>query len=268
MTPAGARLSDLWRAPFHDFPVRDEILHQHLALDSTSNVLEIGPGSGFTAFRLARRVRSLTLADVSPEAVAALAADLEGVPNVRCVTADVTVDDFRGRVGGGFDAAFGLDVFEYVTDPAACLQNLADALRPDGELLLTYPNVPPPVGDGVTYFEHAADLERLLEKAGFRRWETGIATLRPWPARVYRALHERPLGLYRRLRARERIGRPQTYEATWAFRHGRRLLRYKLPVHLAWLGLDVIMRLGGPFFAYTLASGRILGHQLVVRAWR
>jgi SAM-dependent methyltransferase len=265
---AGARLSDLWRAPFHDFPVRDAILDQYLPLPAAGRVLEIGPGSGFTAFRLARVVRSVTVADVAAEAVAALEQDLAGAVNVRCVVADVTAPDFTDRVGRGFDAAFGLDVFEYVTDPAACLQNLADSLRAGGELLLTYPNVPPPVGDGVTYFERTGDLDVLLEKAGFRRWEIGIVRLRPWAAGVYRALHERPLALYRRLRARERVGRPQTYEATWAFRHGRRLLRYKLPVHAAWLGLDLLMRAGGAFFSHSPASGPILGQQLLIRAWR
>jgi GNAT acetyltransferase-like protein len=49
--------SDLWRAPLHHFPIRDEIIHQCLPLRSDMDVLEIGPGAGFTAFRVARRVR-------------------------------------------------------------------------------------------------------------------------------------------------------------------------------------------------------------------
>jgi SAM-dependent methyltransferase len=265
---ARARWSDLWRAPLHDFPLRDEILAQYMPLAPASDVLEIGPGSGFTAFRLARAVTRMTAADVAEAAIDALRNDLATCANVRCVRADVTDPGFGAQVGTSFDAAFGLDVLEYVADPAACFHNLAEALRPGGRLLLTYPNVPPPAGDGVTYFERAADLELLLEKAGFQRWEIGAVRLRPWAAAVYHALHEWPLGLYRRLRARERVGRPQTYEATWAFRHGRQLLRYKLPVHLAWLLLDRLMRLGGPFFAYRPLDGQVLGHQLVVRAWR
>jgi hypothetical protein len=74
--------------------------------------------------------------------------------------------------------------------------------------------------------------------------------------------------LYRRLRSREGPERPQTYEATWAFRHGRQLLRYKLPVHAAWWCLDRIMRLGGPFFSYSRVGDGIRGHQLVIRGWR
>lgn len=262
------RWSDLWLAPLHDFPVRDEVLYQCLPLGGSSDVLEIGPGSGFTAFRLARRVRRLTLADVSEEVVKALRHDLNVLPNVRCVKADVTEPDFLERLGEDFDAAFGLDVFEYVKNPEACLRNLAAALRPGGQVLLSYPNVPPPIGDGVTYVERATELEAKLEKAGFRGWEIGAVRLRPWAAVVYRTLHEWPLGLYRRLRARERAGRPQTYEGTWAFRYGRQLVRHKLPLHLGWLVLDRLMRLGGPFFSYFPVSGRIIGHQVVIRAWR
>lgn len=263
-----ARWSDLWRAPLHDFPLRDEILYQLMPLTSSSEVLEIGPGSGFTAFRLSRLVRRLTLVDVAEAAVGALREDLSALGNVHCVRADVTQAEFTRLAGSNFDVAFALDVFEYVTDPAACLNNLADSLRRGGQMLLSYPNVPPPVGDGVTYFERAADLELLLAKAGFSEWEIGAVKLRPWAAALYRLLHERPMRLYRRLRSRERPERPQTYEATWAFRHGRQLLRYKLPVHAAWWCLDRIMRLGGPFFSYARVGDEIRGHQLVIRGWR
>jgi SAM-dependent methyltransferase len=252
----------------HDFPLRDEILHLLMPLTSASDVLEIGPGSGFTAFRLARLVKRLTLVDVAEVAVEALRKDLSGFGNVHCVHADATHAEFMRLIGSNFDAAFALDVFEYVADPAACLSNLAKSLRRGGQLLLSYPNVPPPVGDGVTYFDRAAELELLLAKAGFSEWEIGAVRLRPWAAAVYHVLHECPMAVYRRLRARHRPERPQTYEATWAFRHGRQLLRYKLPVHLAWWGLDRIMRLGGPFFSYSRVGDDIRGQQVVIRAWR
>lgn len=64
-----ARWSDLWKAPLHDFPLRDEILFQFLPLSREMDVLEIGPGSGFTAFRISRMVRHVTLVDVAPQAV-------------------------------------------------------------------------------------------------------------------------------------------------------------------------------------------------------
>lgn len=263
-----ARWSDLWKAPLHDFPIRDEILYQHLSLPAGSAVLEIGPGSGFTAFRLARWVHRITLLDVAEETIDELRRHLHLLTNLTCVRDDITRPGLLDRIGGGFDAAFGLDVFEYVVDPAACLQNLAAVLRPGGELLLTYPNVPPPVGDGVTYFAGAEDLARLLAQAGFREWRISAARIRPWARVIYRLLHEWPLGAYRRLRGGSRDDRPQTYESTWAFKHRQRLMRYKVPLHLIWLVLGWVMRLGGPVFTDEPVTGAILGQQLVIRAWR
>lgn len=264
-----ARWSDLWKAPLHDFPIRDEILYQHWRPRRDSDVLEIGPGSGFTAFCLARHARTVTLVDVADEAVRDLQRRLRHCENVRCLRADVTMPDFLDRIeGAAFDAAFALDVFEYVTDPAACLRHLAAALRPGGELFVTYPNVPPPEGDGVTYFTHAGDLERLLATAGFSQWTVFCVRPRPWAAFVYRLLHEIPLRAYRRLRRDAREGNPQTYEATWAFQHRQRLEPYKLALHLLWLGLGSLMRLRGPIFIARPAADGILGRQVVIRAWK
>ncbi len=262
------RWSDLWKAPLHDFPIRDEILYQYLSLSPGMDVLEIGPGSGFTAFRLAREVRGLTLVDTVAEVVAELKKALKDHRNLTVVQADATGPDLSRHWEQGFDAVFALDVFEYLVDPAACLVNLADLLRPGGQLLLTYPNVPPPLGDGVTYFPRREELEQLLNQAGFRKWEIFAVRLRPGATAIYRVLHEWPLRLYRALRGGDRDARPQSYEGTWAFQHRQRLFRYRVPLHLFWLALERTMRLGGDVFrAESIADG-ILRRQLVIRAWK
>src|SRR5258708_36464084 len=66
------RPSDIFKAPLHDFPIRDEILYQYLPLSPDMDVLEVGPGSGVTAFRVARRLRSLTLLDIAAANIAHL----------------------------------------------------------------------------------------------------------------------------------------------------------------------------------------------------
>ena len=262
------RWSDIWRAPLHDFPIRDEILYQFLPLSPEMDVLEIGPGSGFTAFRLSRKVRQMTLVDVSAEAIADLQKQLHELPNLEFVCADLSAPGLAGRLKRTFGAAFGLDVFEYVVDPSTCLNNLASVLRPGGQLLLSFPNVPPPVGDGVTHFAHRAVVEGLLRKAGFRRWELFAVRLQPFAAAIYAALHEKPLALYRRLRGGSRHARPQTYEATWAFQQRQKLLHYKGVVHLFWAALGGVMRAGGDVFAKRSLTNGILGRQLVIRAWK
>lgn len=262
------RWSDIWRAPLHDFPIRDEILYQFLSLSAEMNVLEVGPGSGFTAFRLSRAVRRMTLVDVSALVLRDLRAQLEHAPNLDFICADLSRPGLAAQVEQEFDVAFGLDVFEYVVDPAACLQNLASVLRPDGELFLSYPNVPPPVGDGVTFFSRQRDLDELLAEAGFSRWDTFAVRLGPFAAGIFRALHEWPLRLYRRLGQGERPARPQTYEATWTFQQRQKLFRYKTALHLFWAALRGVMLSGGDIFLREPVTDGIVGRQLVIRAWR
>jgi SAM-dependent methyltransferase len=262
------RWSHVFESPLHDFPIRDEILFQFLALAPGCDVLEIGPGTGFTAFRLASQVGHMTLLDVAPRAVEELRQTLAHIPNIRFVCADVAGPDLIGQLERKFDAAYGLDMLEYVTDPAACLANLASALRPGGQLLLSFPNVPPPDGDGVTWFTDLAVLEAMLERAGFASWSIYAVRLRRVTAALYAVLHEWPLRLYRRVRRSDRRARPQIYEATWAFQHRQRLSRYKTGLHLYWLLLGWTMRLAGSVFVTETIGDRPLGRQLVIRATR
>src|SRR5688572_16245443 len=96
------RCSDLWKAPLHDFPIRDEILYQYLPLSPNMDVLEVGPGSGFSAFRLARHVRHLTLIDVAPSSIAYLRKVLEGIRNLSFICADVCAPRLADSVGTQF----------------------------------------------------------------------------------------------------------------------------------------------------------------------
>ena len=270
MAAIGARLlfrwSDVFDAPLHDFPIRDEILCQYLPLAADADVLEVGPGSGFTAFRLARCVRRVTLLDVAPRAVEELRRTLGNIPNIQFVCADVAAPGLAGKLEHAFDAIFGLDVFEYVKDPAACLSNLARVLHAGGELLLTFPNVPPPTGDGVTWFTNLSALEAMVAGAGFTTWEIFAVRPRRFAVAVYAVLHEWPLRTYRRTRAGDKQARPQIYEATWAFQHRERLRPFKAGLHLYWTVLGWAMRLSGGVFVAEPAGDRPVGRQLVIRA--
>ncbi len=262
------RWSDVRHAPLHDFPIRDEILRQYLPLTHESDVLEIGPGCGATAFWMVRQVRRLALVDVAAGSLAELRERFQSLPNVRCVHWDLSRPGLSETLGEEFDAAFGLDMFEYVVDPAACLRNLAAVLRPGGVLLLSFPNLPPPQGDGVTYFSQVEDLERLLGRAGFRRWEVFAVRLRTAPAVTYRVLHEWPLAVFRKWRRKGQSAQPQVYDSTWAFQQRKRMARYRVPLNLFWAALGTAMRLTGDIFIPEPLRGQALGRQLVVRAWK
>jgi 2-polyprenyl-3-methyl-5-hydroxy-6-metoxy-1,4-benzoquinol methylase len=258
--------SYLWKAPVHDFPIRDEILFQFLPCPPHAHVLEIGPGSGFTAFRLAPSLQRITLIDASAQAVERVRKLLSSHANVGYACADVCEPGLHQTLGKKYDIAFSLDVFEYVADPAACLRNLAAVLRANGELMISYPNMPPPIGDGVTWFHDSSQLERLLQDAGFQSWEIFSVRMRPYSAAMYWLFHEFPLRLYRRIRNGSRTPRPQIYEETWAFQHDGRLRRFNFVLEILWMFISWIIRISGDVFLCEPANGDIVGHQLVIRA--
>jgi SAM-dependent methyltransferase len=261
-------VSDIVKAPLHDFPIRDEILYQDLPLSANMDCLEVGPGSGITAFRLARGVRTLTLVDVAAGNVAQLRHALRDRANVRLVCADVCKPGLRARLGQTFDAVYALEVFELLPDPGTCLENLAQVLRPGGRLLLQFPNYPPAQSPGMTHFRTRAEFNALIEAAGFARWEIHALRLRPFAAALYQQLHERPIRAYRRRRRNLVENRPLVYDESWAFRHGRHLEPLKYLLHSGWAALAVVMRLGGRVFEHLELGDDILNRNLVVRARR
>jgi SAM-dependent methyltransferase len=262
------RLSDIRRAPPHDFPIRDEILYQYLPLSPEMDILEVGPGSGFTAFCLAPQIRSLTLLDVTPGNVDRLRSHLGNIPNLAFVCADVCKPDLAAGLGRSFDSIYALEIFGYVQDPEACLRNLAGLLRPGGHLLLEFPNYPPPQSPGLTYFNTKAELDRLLHEAGFSSWTVGALHLRPWARFVYEYGHEKPIRFYRERRSQADPGHPLIYDQTCAFQRQRQLPPFKYLLHASWAVLAWLMRLGGPAFTQTALENKILSRNLLVLAKR
>jgi len=262
------RWADIWEAPLHDFPIRDEVLAQYLPLSPTMDVLEVGPGSGMTAFRWARQTQSLTLLDVAPANIARLRAALKHLPNVRFLCADICKPELAASCPGQFNAAYAIEVFELLPDPDACLKNLAIMLRPGGCLLLQFPNYLPPRTPGITYVGTRAELDRMLHEAGFTSWSVSALRLRPFAEFLFDFLHERPLNLYRRWRARGSRDPVLVYDQSWAFHQQNRLEPYKHVLHTAWALLSSTMRLGGNCFTDTPLGNDIVNHNLLILATR
>jgi SAM-dependent methyltransferase len=253
----------VWKSPLHDYPVRDRILKQYLRLAPRSSVLELGPGSGFTAFCMSCRMQNVTLVDIASHTIEDLREQLGSLGNVYCIHGDTTQPGFGDDLAGRFDVAYGMDVFEFIPKPAECVKNLVKTLRPGGQLFLTFPNFGPPKCHGVTYFYEREDLDRILRDAGLREWSVFSVRLNSYAQRIFGIFHEWPLSIYRKLRT-EPKGVPQTYEATWAFANRGRLRRYRGLLHLYWEFIDLLIALGGPAFVLRSTTDGIISRQLVI----
>lgn len=263
--PLQVRHTNIWKAPLHDLTLRDELLSQFLPLPSNAEVLEVGPGSGFTAYWLARQVKRMTLLDVAERSIERLKHSLADLSNVSFVCADACDPALPSILRKTFDVAFALDVLELVPDPAVCIRNLGELLRPNGVLLLAWPNYPPAETGGTSYLPSRKALEDILKDAGFKSWDIGLLQLKPRAKFVYRQLHDRPLDFYRRIRKPAPNALPQTFDETWAHQNQHVLERFKWILHSYWAMLSLTMRTRGGCFYYQAPSGDNLeGHALVV----
>jgi SAM-dependent methyltransferase len=260
------RVSDVWRAPLTDLPVRDELIRQYVPLSTPMEVLEVGPGSGFTSFRLARTVSALTLLEVAPDSAAGLRRRLAHKPNVQVVQDDLCRPGLGQEHASLYDASLAIEVLEFLPDPATGLRNMAEMLRSGGHLYMQFPNYESK--NWPTSYSTRRALETHLSRAGFTSWEIYSLRLSPWSQILFHWLHEVPLRLYRECeRVRQRRPQsPQSYDETWAFHHASKFEALKVPIHFCWAAIILLMRLGGDVFRRVDCGDEILGRNLFVVA--
>jgi len=266
LSPIKWRISDLWSAPLTDLPVRDELIRQYIPLSPRMEVMEVGPGNGFPAFRLNRSVATLTLLEVAEGNAANLRQQFARTSNVRVVHDDLCRKELGHERAGNFDAIFAIEVLEFVPDPATGLRNMAAMLRPGGSVFIQFPNYEDPAWP--TCYRRRKELDKHLGEAGFIEWEIYVLRLSPWSQLLFHWLHEAPLRLYR-ARQRTQSQRPQSpraYDETWAYHHGSRFEALKIPIHLYWAAVMTLMRLGGEVFRRDECGNEILGKNLFVTA--
>ena len=261
-----SRISDIWKAPFHDLPIREDLIYQYLPRWEGMELMEIGPGSGFAAFRLAREGPRVTMVEYPSAGVERLEATLRHERNLRFVCADLSRPGLAEKAGRNFDAVFGLAVFDLIPNPAICLENLCSVLKPGGELMLQFPNYPPPLAPGIIHFRTRKELDDLLRHAGFRSWNVYGLALRPHAQLLYDWLHEAPLHVMHRVRRYRKAGQATTFENTWSFRQGRKLDKLKSLIHAAWALQFALIRLGGPCFQRELLGNDIFSRNLLLTA--
>ncbi len=98
---------------------------------------EVGAGSGYFTFHLARRVGEVGKVyanDISRRALRALSerADREGVSNIETILGEVE----DPLLPSGLDAVFIVNAFHDLAEPVALLNNLVPSLKPDARVVI------------------------------------------------------------------------------------------------------------------------------------
>ncbi|MES2270049.1 MAG: bifunctional 2-polyprenyl-6-hydroxyphenol methylase/3-demethylubiquinol 3-O-methyltransferase UbiG [Pseudomonadota bacterium] len=101
--------------------------------------LDVGCGAGLLCEPLARMGAQVTGIDAAHENIAAAQTHAAG----QGLTIDYRAVGVEALGETGFDLVTSMEVIEHVTDPALFLRGLADALAPDGLLILSTPNRTP-----------------------------------------------------------------------------------------------------------------------------
>jgi len=240
-------------APIHDYPIRDEILWQFGPRMDGLEVLEIGAGSGYTAWKLAPRVREMAVADI---------ADLQFCwGKVMSYVADFTKPGAQ-RTLGKFDFIYSLDMLECVKigEGPQVFENIRQCLNREGTALITFPNH----SKFPNSYENLDQLiyEMRVGGIGADKFRISTVELRGWAQFWYRWGHDVPMGILRDLRKGES---GMNYEQTWAFKKRNTLDKFKPLIHGYWAILNAIIKLGGPAYRQKQIKGEILGKQVLIR---
>lgn len=265
--------------PLATLSPRDLMLLELLPIKDSAAALEIGTGSGSSLFRLADAFSSLHGIDVARDCVRRLqsAVDRFGrrFRDVRLFTLDFCAPDAADQLPTRYDVIYACDTLEHVPDPEAFLGNVYQALKPGGEVLITFPNEHPSRAHGITYFERRDQLEDLLHVAGFKPEDVRVEVveLRRAPDWVFRAAWNTPRRFAKKtLRflkgTRGPSPLPQTFEETDFFRLAGKLEGLAPLINgYCWLVMK-LMSLGRSVYKVRPAPDVIWDTHILIRARR
>jgi arsenite methyltransferase len=159
-----------------DDPKRDEYQKPHevitaLKLKEGEVIADIGAGSGYFTFRLARHVGDagrVYAVDVSPEMIVHLNRRIRDL-NLKNVVTILAAPDDPLLADACVNRFFICDTWHHIEDRDRYLARLKRMLKPGGEVVMVdFKKAETPVGPPMEMRIDRADLVREMEKNGFR----------------------------------------------------------------------------------------------------
>lgn len=152
--------------PYAGLIYKHELLTQHLKFQPHFNVAEIGIGTGYSSFRLAQTVASVTGIDVDGKLIASLEAYCRGCDGIRFLQANVASESPPEAYRSSMDVVFSIDTLQYTAPPERFLAYIRDLLKSDGTALVCFPNERDEVMEGPVNFKEYDSLLRAIETSG------------------------------------------------------------------------------------------------------
>ena len=136
-------ISDWWRPEdgiyrYH-YARELQVLEEQLVVPKSARVADLGTGQGRFARFFARQGAHVTAVDISEDllATARERASREGLHD-RIEFVHQAIEDFLARQDGAFDVISLMEVLDHLPDPAGVIAQCGKALRPEGQLVLTF----------------------------------------------------------------------------------------------------------------------------------
>ncbi len=133
-------------------------------------VADIGAGSGYFSFKLARTADKVIALDIDPNA-------LDYINDQKAIVGDwskniearLTPPDVPNLLNEEVDLALVVNTFNYIPEKASYFSRLLEGLKPGGKLLIIdFKKGNIPVGPADAYKTEAKEIRTLIRKAGFR----------------------------------------------------------------------------------------------------
>ncbi|OUU27394.1 MAG: SAM-dependent methyltransferase [Verrucomicrobia bacterium TMED44] len=157
---------------------RTDLLINGLALKPTDNIADIGSGSGYFSFRMAKLVPEgkVFAVDISPQMVGMVRAKMAqmGVSNISPVQSTITQTKLPEN---SIDAALIVDAYHEFSHPLEMATSILKSLKPGGKLvLIEYRMEDPSVPIKLLHKMSEKQAKREMKAAGFK-WEKTLTML-------------------------------------------------------------------------------------------